>query len=350
MGRAKLNFTLFGIKARYQTVVVLGAGASHGYGNGNDELRLAPPVDANFFRTLQSLPSPSRSTTALLRFVREEYGAALDVSMERFYTEAEAADRFHQEFNVTRGPVLRRFKNALRWFHEALPEVFQETIGTNQCIFHSALAANLETTDAIISYNYDCLMDDALCESGGNKWRADKGYAVNIRQGAENWQQHGQGRVAKQGIKLLKPHGSLNWDIDDEFVTLLPQAYALGSAEGQIIPPTRNKEIDSTIFKSVWKASRAVVERAKALVVIGYSMPEQDLMSRVLFRTEARNNGGLKALIVADPDRDVRRRVIETLSPALSRDAQIVQFATMAGLTMNFPDYGSEYPGWETPV
>ena len=349
-----MQFDFIGLNRELSTTVILGAGASRGaklYPQSlADRPAIPPPLDGDFFRLLQRMRTRTRSVQALLRFVRREYGPELSVTMERFYTEAEAADRFHEETATRPGPRLREFRNALRWFHEVLPAVFAESLGERSCEYHEHLAKSLSTSDTVISYNYDCLIDTALASSAGNKWRADRGYGFSIDVGHELWQNHGRGRKAEKGIQLLKPHGSLNWNVSGSHVSLDDDYYWVADSSGRIVPPTHNKDIWQRPFVDVWKAARAALSRSQALVVIGYSMPEQDLMSHILVRTEARATGGLKALVVVDPLMAVRARVIDVMKSAITPETVIGQFTTMGGFSLNLVDDGHQISEWEPPI
>ena len=60
----------------------------------------------------------------------------------------------------------------------------------------------------------------------------------------------------KGSIKLLKPHGSLNWEASNGGMRLLRNPYLSTSAEGKIIPPTYFKRLNEDPYASVWKTAR----------------------------------------------------------------------------------------------
>jgi hypothetical protein len=47
---------------------------------------------------------------------------------------------------------------------------------SNPCGYHAGIVNALAPRDTIISFNYDCVMDNALRENGKGKWSAKYGY------------------------------------------------------------------------------------------------------------------------------------------------------------------------------
>jgi hypothetical protein len=72
-----------------------------------------------------------------------------------------------------------------------------------------------------------------------------------------------------------------------------------------ILTPTLDAPFDEhPVFRSVWKEARAVLARAKTLIVIGYSFPNTDFHVRRLLR-EAFADNTLEHLHVVNPDASV---------------------------------------------
>lgn len=134
-----------------------------------------------------------------------------------------------------------------------------------------------------------------------------------------------------KGIKILKPHGSLNWfslypakssllshiskskNIMISRRAMLPKALTF---KGEttfpvVIPPLVNKGafIRSTVIDNVWSEMRSELGKSSRLVVYGYSCPEADtesfnLLSQVF--TEARI---IKELDIINPDPSIIARL-----------------------------------------
>lgn len=314
---------------RLKTLVILGAGASRGASFAAEKRGPLPPLDLDFFRQLQRLGS-SDPVDQLLAFVRSEFGARLNVSMEEFFSQAEYTDRFHAELRVDRGARIRRYRKALDAFYGSIPLLFAEAVGDSRCSYHERLVRMLFTEDAVMSFNYDCIVDAALRDAVRVRWDpGKKGYGFALASGADHWRgPRGKGHP-KGSITLLKPHGSLNWTIKSDRVTLTAKPYQTASADGRIVPPTWFKRLQQDPYASVWKRARLEVRRCKALLVIGYSVPVTDLFSRALFKAEAGSKvkrEKLEFLVLANPDRVARERFVELVRGAIEPSTRILEF------------------------
>jgi len=226
-----------GLDDDLSAVVVLGAGASRGASFVTDS-GVLPPLDADFFEQVQRMPPRLLSTAdrQLLQFIKEEFGMSGFPTLETFFTQVEAVDRFHHEFNI-KGRVSTKFRKHLVTLRKLIPRVFGQALRGQTCTWHRRLAAALRTGDCVLSFNYDCLMDDALRSEAGKRWRAESGYAFPV-DGAETWSgAPGLGARYRNPIKLLKPHGSLNWALakDAKSVSLV-EAYSPRTATPMVSP------------------------------------------------------------------------------------------------------------------
>lgn len=313
-----------------KTLIVLGAGASRGAALHTTPGQPRPPLDVGFFSELQRLTARPEVWN-LLDFIRSEYGSSLSLSMEEFFSEAEYTDRFHKELSIDPGPRLRRYQRALEWFYAVLPALFKEAIGEQTCDLHGKLARQLYTNDVVLSFNYDCLIDAALRDHAGGRWDPGRGgYGFSPKAGSDNWHTTTKGRTPAGTIMCLKPHGSLNWELDAKgSVTLNNNPYDIGSAEGRIIPPTWFKRLNEEPFASVWKEARRQIRTCRVLIVVGYSVPQTDLFSRALFKAEVgskEKREKLDMIILANPDRVARQRFVDLVSGGMEYRTRIVEF------------------------
>lgn len=320
---------------RLKTLVILGAGASRGAGFAAEKRGPLPPLDLDFFRQLQRLGS-SGPVDRLLAFVRSEFGARLNISMEEFFSQAEYTDRFHTELKVDPGRRIRRYRKALDAFYESMPLLFAEAIGDARCENHERLARMLFTEDAVMSFNYDCIIDAALRDAARTRWNpGKKGYGFAVASGVDRWRGPRSKGHPKGSITLLKPHGSLNWRIKSHRVTLVAKPYQIASADGRIVPPTWFKRLQQDPYASVWKRARLEVRRCKALLVIGYSVPVTDLFSRALFKAEAGSKlkrEKLEFLVLANPDRLARERFVDLVRGAIEPSTRVLEFESFKEL------------------
>jgi len=169
----------------------------------------------------------------------------------------------------------------------------------------------LQKGDAVITFNWDILLEQELFHAG------------------------------KRGdIIVLKLHGSLDWpkgrvrkaqsnyfDVDDDLSCLKPQyldAYniLLEMPLPCIVPPVYQKKpaVDWR-GKSCWdlaydRLGRAAEEPESHIVIIGYSLPPEDLHARMLLRMGIGACGdNRKTLHVIDPNPEVGAQYFVSITP-----------------------------------
>lgn len=321
-----------------KALVILGAGASRGASCFEGATHL-PPLDTDFFARMELLQSQSARVRGVLEFLKEEFGAEYRPRMEEYFTQLEGLNTFHSSLNITPGPRVKRYGVQLEQFIEVVAEyfglIFREGSGHQKCRYHEALADALNADDTVVSFNYDCLMDVALVDRAQRSWNVLSGYGFAPTDGQDAWRAkyRGRGPMAKHSIRLLKLHGSLNWQRDPAgAVALRADPYeVVNRASGEIVPPVWNKAISNDqILSELWKSARAEFARGPVLVVIGYSVPETDQLSQALIRVSASSrtdSNKLKALIVINPDRVARERFVRLVKGALQPSTVIVELS-----------------------
>jgi len=324
-----MDLSHFGFAKQRNTVVLLGAGATRGASFVKPFHTHKPPLDIDFFTQLRASGRLSQRAEVerLLKFVMEEFGT-LETSMERFYTEATISDEFvGMPAGKGRPPV--RYKRAVQDFRTVLPSIFGATIGSQGCRYHATLATLLTPKDAVISFNYDCLIDHTLRQVAGSKWDPSRGYGFPIASGAADWRtQSGRGRPPKGTIQLLKLHGSLNWHWQADALHLHQNAYRSrpNPDDLMIVPPLWQKRIADEPFKSMWIEARRFLASTKALIVVGYSLPETDMFTSALLRTDVQE---LDFLMVVNPDDEARSRVKAALTSAMTSQTFVVEMQNL---------------------
>lgn len=189
--------------------------------------------------------------------------------------------------------------------------------------------------DAIVSFNYDCVMDEALKRFGEGKWNPRYGYGLPLgargtrMTGDDDWKPK-QPAGQKKTLHLYKLHGSLHFQVDAKdrpavHLKKLPYTKLKGTPKFSIIPPESNKAYDKGIFRELWKRASLAIGKATEIVLIGYSLPQTDLHATALFRTSVKPNA-LRSLVVVNPDRDARRRTREVLQRGLSDETRVLSF------------------------
>jgi hypothetical protein len=291
-------------------------------------------MDADFFSQLRACDvAQSDAGQRLLKFIEEEFGD-LDLSMEAFYSQVHLHDQFVADLPRGKGRR-RRYEWARRYFLRVIQPIFEATVGDLRCKWHDALVGALAPGDALISFNYDCLIDRSLRDVGKRKWDAGSGYGVTAGGDVDAWRDHaGTGRPPVKRLQLLKLHGSLNWEVDaNGGLSLLTNEYMPRSEDDLcIVPPLWQKSFDDAPFHDIWLAARERLTTTKALLVIGYSLPVTDVYTQALMRIDVQD---LDFLLIANPDPSARSRIRRAVRSALSTSTRIVElddFAAVARL------------------
>jgi hypothetical protein len=325
-----------GLKRAVRSTVILGAGASRGASFAGPAQQVLPPLDADFFQQAQRLDEQTFKSFAseVIDFVRDEYGASNLPTLETLFTELEGYDKFLQRLYVKRGRKPERYKKQLARLLDLIPVVFRVACGDQTCAWHDRIAFALRKEDAVISFNYDVLIDEALSRLATGIWLADRGYGFKIKDGTSSWSAKSTPGAfpTKTYLRLLKPHGSLHWaDIDGakKQLRLDTDAYGSRGARENIIPPTWDKGIlGEWPWKPVWQEASAMLQSTRCLIVIGYSVPQTDLTSQALIRSSL-SGGSLRLLVVANPDPRARGRVIDLARGAIDSRTRILELDSL---------------------
>lgn len=172
-----------GLGRAVRSTVILGAGASRGASFANSSRQVLPPLDADFFQQAQRLDEPVFKELArdVIKFVREEYGATQLPTLETLFTQLQGYEQFLQQFYAKRGRRPGRYKRELQHLLELIPLLFRSAFEDQACEWHDRIAHALRAGDAVISFNYDVLMDEALSRLGDGIWKADRGYDSKLK-------------------------------------------------------------------------------------------------------------------------------------------------------------------------
>lgn len=323
-----MEIPALGAKER-STLVILGAGATRGASFVPADEVVPPPLDGDFFQVLQmAAAGRSGEGRGLLDHVRTVYGPALPVGLETVFNNLDAARVFHSKFNVTVGRYLEEPRRLIDNLRVVLPALLGETI-RGECDFHAALAERLRVGDAVVTLNYDCVMDEALRLHAGFRFDPERnGYGVAVQSGADRWRRSGRGRRAEKSILLLKLHGSLNWRAGGPPLRLRASPYETVES-GVIAPPLTNKPVENQPFRDIWKRARIAVARMRRLVIIGYSMPDGDGLVRTLLATDL--SPFLEDILIVDPSDAVQQKHVG-LFTRVAPGARVMTFRTFAQL------------------
>jgi len=157
--------------------------------------------------------------------------------------------------------------------------------------------------DAIISLNYDLVIDKAICKLNKS---APVDYKIDVRDSI-NLKKENRKYNANPSFKVFKLHGSLNWlycphcqaiDVtmeEDGTVNYINSYYTNGRElcgchicgvpyESVIIAPTFLKSYNNPYMNQLWRNAEQVLSRAAEIIFVGYSMPDADIFLRCMFK------------------------------------------------------------------
>lgn len=168
--------------------------------------------------------------------------------------------------------------------------------------------SNLDESDAIVSLNYDLLVDRALSLCNPKSKPVFVNYGIPFRYGIPlndpicDYDTNSE-------IKVYKLHGSLNWlycprcqcldatterDGTSNYVNEYRKKEQKNKViycqkcrvryESLIIAPTFLKNYNNTYMNQLWRDTEEILSKADEIVFIGYSMPDADIVLRCMFK------------------------------------------------------------------
>ena len=332
-------------------VVVLGAGATRGATTSEGRV-VEPPLNADFFTQVQRITTAKHvpNVKHVMRDVVDLFGSNFTLTMEEYFTQLEsfatmsglapASDRALSPSEI------RSKRDRLM---AVLAAVLEESTDVSKkdspvCDHHSALVAQLDPQDTIISFNYDCVVDHALRRTAPGRWSAKYGYSLpkpSRVDGHAHWDADQPPVGSNNTINLLKLHGSLNWQLptaelaDDGQIRLKQRLYQQnGTPRFTIIPPEFIKNIrDDSNFEALWRNAERAIRHAEVIALVGFSFTPTDLHVDSLFRiARAGSNDPLRSLVIANPSKSDRRRIRSVFSRSLGKGCLVRQYSTLGDL------------------
>jgi hypothetical protein len=207
---------------------------------------------------------------------------------------------------------------------------------------HPRLLSRLTKGDTIITFNYDTVIEESIPHEYA-LWTPKGGYGVEVSGITHDWPKRWLEarqipRDTKSKVQLLKLHGSLNWVLyETSKVRLKPRPYVVRARKGKpvfdgaaILAPGWHKRVDRNPYNALWREARLKLEGCATLAVVGYSLPETDLIAKALFLEVSRSRRAKGRLIeelhVADISDAATRRIIDVFIPALGPKGLIFRY------------------------
>lgn len=316
---------------------ILGAGATRGAFDGR---LLPPPVDTDFFEIVKSIKGHGtpRLAAKVLRSVWELYQRTSGISLERYYRDIETRAKILEFVKPANQP--KNWKKRAEDLQELIRRVYIHTTcqaGTREMTpvkshLHQSLLSKVKEGDVIVTFNYDLVIEEAFEDA--KIWNPIDGYCAEIQGKTHDWcrkwlDERKYLPITKSKILLLKLHGSMNWFVHPNGqIKIKPRPFYVRAFKGvpvrekiSILAPGWNKRIDRVPYRHFWEEAYRQIEKCGRLVIIGYSLPETDLLAQALFcevirqRVLKRNYFGEVHLV--DPSDVVRSKILDLFTPAL---------------------------------
>lgn len=294
---------------------VLGAGASRSvsYARKTD---VPSPLDRDFFDLLQRLEPLEKDANAARWVLKKMLTLPFEYrrSLERaFYT-------LHLQSYLRRKLTGSLEKTAeeevVGNFARAIVALLRKAHGTHTCENHEHLLQGLGRNDAIITFNYDLVVERAL------RSHAEANAVVFA---PEIYRLNTNGDPVPHFPQILKLHGSVNWRMKagDQFHVRTTAwdnfddtpGYR-GSGEGTRFPiflPFWDKQVEREPWLPLWQNAHLQLKKSRYIVVWGFSIAPTDVKARELFNISISKGGTNKRLCVIDPSQATRDRWRELL-------------------------------------
>jgi len=203
--------------------------------------------------------------------------------------------------------------------------IFIESNQKKKTNHYYELATKVSGKDTLITLNYDTLLDLALCKHG---WTPELGYGFKARSKIQYDGIRRSPRDSMNQVRLIKPHGSLNWFAKGKIAKLdnvlskrppskiiiskVPRTYNI-TREKLIrffIPPLYTKFFNNKFWKSLWRRSYLSLRDAECLIFLGCSLTATDYhLSAILSKIvrERRKRKFQKIIIVDKSSKTIKR-------------------------------------------
>jgi len=322
----------------FPVVAIMGAGATTG---GLSKTKLPPPVDKDFFDTVAMIKGRGTPAVAkrVMKDVYEMFGKVHGVGLEEYYREIET--------RAAIGAIAPTQNKQRDWgrrkqdLDELIRRVYIHTtfdLKGNLPLkspSHENLFRLFTGKTTIITFNYDLVIEENIQTAG--TWNPKNGFLVNVSGSTGEWarklmRKQAANQNRKVRVDLLKMHGSLGWRLyeGNKAIRIKDRPYVVRAGQREtvaILGPGWKKPIDRNPFKRFWREARLRIEGAKTVMIIGYSLPETDLLARALFaeaiRMKKARKDMLRKLFIVDPSAMVKEKFASLFAPCLGPNGNV---------------------------
>lgn len=333
------------MKLERPCVILFGAGATRGGLCGLSANLIPPPVDADFFDVSGQVRGHGtpQVVKSVLNDVWDLYQRTSGVGLEAYYRDIETRERIDRIAKPRHRPMdwKRRRSDLEELIRRVLIHTTCDTASGPQSPIisqlHRKILTKVKRSDTLLTFNYDTVIEEAF--ETADLWSPVGGYGPGFHGHRHDWARKwlATRKVSSRHrtkVLLLKLHGSLNWKLyRTNAVRIKPRPYLVRRRAREVVailPPGWNKRIDKNPYKQIWKQARSSLEQCKSVVLLGYSLPDTDLLARGLFaevvRRRAAGENWLKQLHVADPDPAAIQRLVDVFTPALGANGSVFKY------------------------
>jgi hypothetical protein len=332
------------MKFSHPVVLLLGAGATRG---GLHKRPIPPPVDADFFELAGQIKGHGTPELAgkVLKDVWTLYQRVAGIGLEDYYRDIETRESISKFAKTANQPMnwpkrKRDLEELIRRviIHTTCKHDEQKHLQPLTSTSHRQILGKLEPGDVILTFNYDTLVEDSFGRN--SMWTPRGGYGDKVYGVTSAWCRRwfsARPKIAthqQSKIRLLKLHGSINWiTYKTGQVKIKERPFVVRSGRFEkvsILPPGWNKKVSVLPYKLLWRETRLKLEQCETLIVIGYSLPETDLLAKALFsevvRSRAARKDYLKQLHLADPVDSVKQKFINLFVPTMNAKSKIFRY------------------------
>jgi hypothetical protein len=338
------------------TCVVFGAGSSLANAENFHRLRYTdknPPLDTTFFRKIRALGIPVSSDL-------RSYAANLPTGspFEKFEAVVRMEEFFKDLFFDFSG---KSSSKEIAGAYTALIDIYRRVISettdwmnedgytggpVGRLVAHVVKESGAVT---LLTFNQDLVLENEIYKRAKIQplWCVEHGYGAfsdHIElmgtQAIPVFPEHTEGCDGGKRLRILKLHGSLNWQVRMNGRQPSPKVlsgetkpppvqlsrrrkipaqlrFAKTSGRGRskwymwpvIIPPVYNKQaLIQRFIPQVWEDAETALMQCKRLIFFGYSLPPADIEAEKLFQRSIYANEELDTLDVVNPDPDSAAR------------------------------------------
>ena len=243
--------------------------------------------------------------------------------------------------------------------------VFVESLqDANTEIHRNFIMAVKDTPSAIISTNYDILIDNRLaevnCINYGAKLRYPLVWGYMMKGGMARARLSGDEHLNFGNVSLLKIHGSLNWlycrkcdEVDitigtkavdnSRHVLYCADAGCTNTYEHLLITPTMFKNYENRFIRQVWERAEQALIEANKLVFIGYALKEEDYQIRCLLMKALLNKSATYGDVMVVEKRPETKADEATIAEIRNKYTQL--YGDVQVKAMGFKEYVNSMKG-----